>query len=265
MSRNMISKTPIYKYEDAMSNNLRPESESDLYSHRIWGSNIIVRKPRNVLVEREWDSLAIGTLSAVVIVHVLALFAPFAFSWSAFWVAVMLYLVTALLGICLSYHRNLCHKSFKIPKWLEYFFAYCGVLALQGDPINWVSTHRYHHQFCDSEQDPHSPIEGFWFSHMIWLFDNRSDKEKFGEASNVGDLEKQLFYRWVAMLSFGEGWHNNHHAFGYSARHGLEWWQVDMTWYTIKFLQVTGLAKDIKLPTEVHKQRLALAVDSKVA
>lgn len=48
----------------------------------------------------------------------------------------------------------------------------------QGNPIDWVSTHRYHHQFCDSERDPHSPIEGFWFSHMSWLFDKDSVLER---------------------------------------------------------------------------------------
>ena len=44
--------------------------------------------------------------------------------------------------------------------------------------MNWVSTHRYHHQFCDSERDPHSPIEGFWFSHMSWLFDIKTMTER---------------------------------------------------------------------------------------
>lgn len=48
----------------------------------------------------------------------------------------------------------------------------------QGNPIDWVSTHRYHHQFCDSERDPHSPTEGFWFSHMSWLFDTNSIIER---------------------------------------------------------------------------------------
>ncbi|KAL5707017.1 palmitoyl-[glycerolipid] 7-desaturase [Ranunculus cassubicifolius] len=51
----------------------------------------------------------------------------------------------------LSYHRNLTHRSFKLPKYLEYFFAYCGLLALQGDPILWVSTHRYHHKVSDTD------------------------------------------------------------------------------------------------------------------
>lgn len=64
-------------------------------------------------------------------------------------------------------------------------------------------------------------------------------------------------FRWVALLAFGEGWHNNHHAFEYSARHGLEWWQFDLTWCVIKFLQVIGLATEVKLPTEVHKRRMA--------
>ncbi|KNA20896.1 hypothetical protein SOVF_048210 [Spinacia oleracea] len=297
------------------------------YSHKIWWSDVAVKNVTNVLVDGKWDSVSIGNLSAVVGMHGLALFAPFNFNWGAFWVAVVLYLATGLLGITLSFHRNLAHKSFKLPKWLEYLFAYCGVLALQGNPIDWVSTHRYHHQFCDSEQDPHSPLEGFWFSHMNWMFDANIVNERCGVQDNVGDLEKQPFYRfmrssyilhplilagllyafggfpyivwgmgvrtawvyhitwfvnsashvwgtqdwntgdlsrnnwWVALLSFGEGWHNNHHAFEYSARHGLEWWQFDMTWYTIKFLQVIGLAKDVKLPTEIHKQRMAIQND----
>lgn len=45
------------------------------------------------------------------------------------------------------------------------------LLNLQGDPIGWVSIHRYHHQFTDLDQDPHSPIKGFWFSHFTWLID----------------------------------------------------------------------------------------------
>lgn len=49
---------------------------------------------------------------------------------------------------------------------------------LQGHPIDWVSTHRYHHQFCDSERDPHSPFEGFWYSHISWFFDNKTIVER---------------------------------------------------------------------------------------
>jgi len=52
---------------------------------------------------------------------------------------------------------------------------------------------------------------------------------------------------WVALLSFGEGWHNNHHAHPRSARHGLAWYEVDVNWYGIKVLQWLGLAKGIRL------------------
>ncbi|XP_047341772.1 palmitoyl-monogalactosyldiacylglycerol delta-7 desaturase, chloroplastic [Impatiens glandulifera] len=283
---------------------------------RILLSDVVVSRRRNVYWGRKWSSLDMATIGVVVVMHLLCLFAPFTFNQTGFFLAVGLYFVTGLLGITLSFHRNLSHRSFKLPKWLEYFCAYCGVLALQGNPIDWVSTHRYHHQFCDSERDPHSPIEGFWFSHMSWLFDTDFIAKRCGEVNNVSDLEKQGFYRflkrtyvlhplalavllyvlggfpfivwgmgvrvvwvyhitwlvnsachvwgkqvwktgdlsrnnwWVALLAFGEGWHNNHHAFEYSARHGLEWWQIDMTWYMIRFLQEIGLAADVKTPNE---------------
>jgi stearoyl-CoA desaturase (delta-9 desaturase) len=54
---------------------------------------------------------------------------------------------------------------------------------------------------------------------------------------------------WVALLSFGEGWHNNHHAHPVSARHGLRWFEIDMNWYGIRTLQMLGLAKNIKVVT----------------
>ena len=50
----------------------------------------------------------------------------------------------------------------------------------------------------------------------------------------------KLFPRWVGLLAFGEGWHNNHHAFEFIARHGLEWWQIDATWAVISLLKVGG-------------------------
>ena len=52
---------------------------------------------------------------------------------------------------------------------------------------------------------------------------------------------------WVAMLTFGEGWHNNHHAHPVSARHGLAWYEVDVNWLGVRALQLLGLAKDVKV------------------
>ncbi|CAL8152012.1 unnamed protein product [Prunus armeniaca] len=90
--------------------------------------------------------------------------------------------ISIVVVMTLSYHRNLAHRSFTLPKWLEYSFAYCGVLSLQGSPIEWVSTHRYHHQFSDTGKDPHSPIKGFWHSHMGWIFDS---SYRFGQYGGL--------------------------------------------------------------------------------
>jgi stearoyl-CoA desaturase (delta-9 desaturase) len=51
---------------------------------------------------------------------------------------------------------------------------------------------------------------------------------------------------WVALLTFGEGWHNNHHAHPTAAQHGFKWYEVDMNWYGIWALKMLGLAWDIK-------------------
>ena len=53
---------------------------------------------------------------------------------------------------------------------------------------------------------------------------------------------------WVALLTFGEGWHNNHHAHPTSARHGLRWYEFDLTWIQIRSLQLLGLVKAVKVP-----------------
>jgi len=53
---------------------------------------------------------------------------------------------------------------------------------------------------------------------------------------------------WVGLLAYGEGWHNNHHAFQRSARHGLEWWELDLNWLAIRALAALGLARDVQLP-----------------
>ncbi len=52
---------------------------------------------------------------------------------------------------------------------------------------------------------------------------------------------------WVALLTFGEGWHNNHHAHPVSARHGLAWYELDVAWLTLRCFQAAGLVKDIKV------------------
>jgi fatty-acid desaturase len=65
---------------------------------------------------------------------------------------------------------------------------------------------------------------------------------------------------WVALFSFGEGWHNNHHAHPTSARHGLAWYEVDLSWLTLHVMQAFGLVSNIKaarLPETVSERQAA--------
>ena len=255
------------------------------------------------------------TLWGIGLMHLGLIFAPTTFSWPAFWIFVGLHWITVGLGITLGYHRLLTHRSFKAPKWLEYFLTMCGALAAQSGPMKWVATHRIHHAFADRAQDPHSPNRGFWWAHLFWLlaYDDVLDHptkhwryapeiandpvHRFISKTNVlqqvilgllllawggwpfviwGVFVRIVFawhctwlvnsaahiwgYRtyetgeasrnnwWVALLTYGEGWHNNHHAYPTSAAHGLRWWELDLTHLTIRLLALVKLAEDIHLP-----------------
>jgi hypothetical protein len=66
------------------------------------------------------------------------------------------------------------------------------------------------------------------------VYPRRFESRKTGNAGNNW---------WVALLTFGERWHNNHHAHPTSARHGLAWYEVDINWLAIRTLQSVGLAE----------------------
>ncbi len=261
-----------------------------------------------------------GTIGFMVLIHALTIFAFLrnSWHWQAFLTLIILYWVTACLGVTLGYHRLLSHRSFAVPKWLEHLFATCGALSCQHGPIDWVGLHRHHHVFSDTDADHHNSNKGFWWSHMGWMFEAIPAMETVPRLTR--DLSKDKYYRWlnkyflllqlplagmlyfigsmsevggwtlilwgipvrlvlvyhvtwlvnsathcwgsvefpsedssknnafVAALTFGEGWHNNHHAFPNSARQGILKGQIDLTWEHIRLLKVLGLATKIRLP-----------------
>lgn len=81
--------------------------------------------------------------------------------------------------------------------------------------------------------------------HGTWLVNSASHLWGYRNFETTDDSRNNW---WVAFLSFGEGWHNNHHAYQRSAAHGLRWWELDVTWLTIRALAVVGLAKNIVVP-----------------
>jgi fatty-acid desaturase len=246
--------------------------------------------------------------------HVGAVAALFMFSWQALVVAIVLWWITASLGVGMGFHRLLTHRGYKTPKLVEYFLTFCGALALEGGHILWVVTHRIHHAHTDVPGDPHTPRDGGWWSHIGWMLRGPAQQyEPEVIARYAPDLIKDkfhvylnklywlpivflavallvfggwsyvmwgIFFRvtfnlhatwlvnsathmwgkrrfatrddsrnnwWVALLTFGEGWHNNHHAHPTSARHGLAWYEIDLNWWGIRVMQFLRLAKAVKL------------------
>ena len=130
-----------------------------------------------------------GNILWIVFVHAGALLAPFCFTWSGLGICVLLHWMTGGLGICLCYHRLLTHRSFRVPKPIEYVLTVLGCMATQGGAMDWVGAHRIHHKFSDEPGDPHSPKDGHWWSHILWLF--------VQDAQNTG---RHMWRRYVPDL-----------------------------------------------------------------
>jgi len=89
--------------------------------------------------------------------------------------------------------------------------------------------------------------------HTTWFVNSASHTWGYQNFTETDDDSTNLW--WVALLSFGEGWHNNHHRYPRSAHHGLKKFELDPMWWTIKALSWIGLAREIhtvpedKMPT----------------
>ncbi|MBI3316861.1 MAG: fatty acid desaturase [Candidatus Omnitrophica bacterium] len=83
--------------------------------------------------------------------------------------------------------------------------------------------------------------------HCTWLVNSAAHVWGYRTYATA---DKSTNLWWVALLTYGEGWHNNHHAFQFSARHGMKWWEIDTTYWMIKFLEYFGLASAVKIPSK---------------
>jgi fatty-acid desaturase len=80
--------------------------------------------------------------------------------------------------------------------------------------------------------------------HATWLVNSAAHMWGY-RRFNTRDDSRNTW--WVALVSFGEGWHNNHHAHPTSARHGLAWYEVDLSWLLLNVMQAVGLASQVKV------------------
>src|SRR3954470_22413318 len=80
--------------------------------------------------------------------------------------------------------------------------------------------------------------------HSTWLV-NSATHTWGSRRFRTRDMSTNNWF--VALLTFGEGWHNNHHAHPVSARHGLAWYEFDVSWITLKLLRAIGVVRDVKV------------------
>ena len=87
----------------------------------------------------------------------------------------------------------------------------------------------------------------FFTHHVTWSINSICHIFGSQEYDSGDDSRNNLIF---GILGHGEGWHNNHHAFPTSARHGLKWWQFDLSWLIIRGMQLVGLAWNVRLPSD---------------
>ncbi len=242
-----------------------------------------------------WQLVGLGSL-------VWAIYQGFELKW---WLlAIFGYFCFFGLGITVTFHRLMAHRSYRIVRPLEFLFALFANLGCTGSSVGWVFVHRMHHRYSDKKGDPHSPVvlgkvgaivgqygsgfdkwcvrdlvrdpmhrffhdyyniiitavplalallgaEYFLFAFAIPVFLNTAasrlsnwvDHEpKFGSRPySSADMSHNVW--WWSLLTFGEGWHNNHHAFPSDYRFGRQWYQVDIGKYVIELLSAVGAVR----------------------
>lgn len=212
-------------------------------------------------------------------------------------VALMVYFFTGCVGMSMTYHRLLSHRSWKPFPGFETFGTLCATLGLTGSSLGWTAVHRIHHREVDSFDDPHSPH----YRGVLWTqFLSMNYKPGFGGVKdlirspthrffhrhyltiqityalfllliagpfaivyaylfpaavlwNTGSLVNSMGHIWgyqnfqtrdhsrnnplLALLTWGEGWHNNHHRYQKNPYFGHRWFEVDVAGILIRCLK----------------------------
>jgi len=249
----------------------------------------------------------------------------------ALWTAVALFAVR-MFAITAFYHRYFSHRAFSTSRAAQFVFALLGATAVQRGPLWWAAHHRVHHRESDTENDTHSPRQGFLHAHVGWFLTRKAyptrieqvpDLAKYPElrwidrfdivppvvlatlllvtgialerwAPGLGTTGGQMLvwgfcvstvvlyhatftinslaHRWgsrryetgddsrnnalLALLTFGEGWHNNHHRYPGSVRQGFRWYEYDLSWYLLWLMSKLGLVWDLRgVPQRVREER----------
>jgi stearoyl-CoA desaturase (delta-9 desaturase) len=236
---------------------------------------------------------------------------------------VVLY-VGRMFFVTAGYHRYFSHRSYRLGRVAQFVMAFGGTTAVQKGPLWWAGHHRAHHAHSDTCEDVHSPIRGFWWSHVGWILCPRTgptDESRIRDFAQYPELRFINHYDWIgpwalgiasfliggwsglvvgffgstvllwhgtfvinslahvfgrrryltsdtsrnslllAIVTGGEGWHNNHHYYPASARQGFYWWEIDVTYYTLRLLAAIGIVHDLRVPPRAVRDARPNATD----
>ncbi|MCP3984369.1 MAG: acyl-CoA desaturase [bacterium] len=223
--------------------------------------------------------------------------------------------------ITAGYHRYFSHRAFQTSRVMQFIFALVGGMAAQKGALWWAAHHRHHHEFSDQPEDIHSPMKGFWWSHLGWIVCEKYEETDLEAIPDFARYPELVFLnRWhllppalaaifcflvggwsglwigfflstalgyhatfainslthifgrrryattdtsrnsliMALITFGEGWHNNHHHYQASANMGFYWWEIDISYYVLLALKSLGIVRNLRRPPQkaLESQRI---------
>jgi stearoyl-CoA desaturase (delta-9 desaturase) len=225
--------------------------------------------------------------------------------------AVVLYLVR-MFAITAGYHRYFSHRTYRMNRALQFAVGFVGTMAVQRGPLWWAGHHRAHHRYADTDRDPHSPMKGFWWSHIGWVLSGDYSRTDYSQIEDLAVYPELRFidrHDWIgpwalgiasfliagwsglvfgfflstvfvwhitfavnsvahlfgrrrygtpdtsrnslllALVTLGEGWHNNHHHYPRSVRQGFFWWEIDAGYAVLKVFGWLRIISDLQYPT----------------
>ena len=235
------------------------------------------------------------------------------------------------LSITVGYHRLFSHRTYKAHPLFEWACLLGSSLAVEASALRWSNDHRIHHSHVDTDKDPYCIKKGFWYAHILWMFQYRKDINErlvsdllknprvafqdrhyglftiavnlafFGIgclfmepfAAFAGGCLLRLFvihhctwfinslaHVWgartyakeqtaadnafMALLTFGEGYHNYHHAIATDYRNGVRWYHFDPSKWIIWMASKLGWTKDLKWVSDVKVRQSLVSKDKRM-
>ena len=270
----------------------------------------------------------------IVIYHIAILACIPAAISAASWGAAALFLITYIIGgmsITVGYHRLYAHKAYAANPFFEWCVLLGSALSMEMSALKWSHDHRIHHNHVDTDKDPYSIKKGFWYAHVLWLFDYQRDYQPslipdllknprvvlqdryyglfvvgvnlavfgigclfmspfasfyFGVLLRMAMIHHSTWFinslchtigsktyarelsavdnALLALVTFGEGYHNYHHAFAADYRNGIRWYHFDPSKWTIWLASKLGMADKLRVINDVALQKALVLKDKKM-